>query len=82
MTSALDHYKGRRIELREHHNRLRLFIDNVLVRHGRLPGNLYFLYEYAYEWRDNLIELAILYIDYLDRVAAMCQDRMEEKGGI
>jgi hypothetical protein len=72
-------YKGHRIELRAREGRevrareaerdeeLELLIDDHPVRYGQLPDGLYFLYEYAYDWRDDLTDLARRFIDYRER---------------
>jgi hypothetical protein len=72
-------YKGHRIELRaregrevrareaEREEELELLIDDQPVRYGHLPGGLYFLYQYAYDWSDNLTDLARRFIDYRGR---------------
>jgi hypothetical protein len=57
-------YEGHRIELRQRENNLALCIDNAPVRYGQLPGGLYFLHEYAYDWSDNLMDLVRKSIDY------------------
>jgi hypothetical protein len=73
-------YKGHRIELRAHEGRevrareaereeeLELLIDDQPVRYGQLPDGLYALYEYAYDWQDDLMDLARRFIDYRERV--------------
>jgi hypothetical protein len=35
--------------------------------HGQLPDGSYALHEYAYDWSDNLMDLAKRFIDYRDR---------------
>jgi hypothetical protein len=72
-------YKGHRIELRaredeelrgrqgEHAEQLELLIDDAPVRYGQLPDERYFLQDYAYDWTDNLMDLARRFIDYGDR---------------
>lgn len=70
-----EEYKGHSIELRarealhsarevERQEDLELLIDDRPVRYGRLPDGRYFLNEYAYDWRDNLMDLARRFIDY------------------
>jgi hypothetical protein len=80
MESERQEYKGHRIELRarearerrapeaEREEDLELLIDGAPVRYGQLPDGLYALHEYAYDWTDNLMDLARKYIDYRDRV--------------
>ena len=72
-------YKGHRIELRpredvelradqaEREEELELLIDDQPVRYGQLPDGRYALHEYAYDWRDNLMDLARRFIDYRER---------------
>src|SRR5215211_416229 len=73
-------YKGHRIELRQRESReeravaaegeekLELLIDDESVRYGQLPDGQYALEEYAYDWTDDLMDLAQRFIDYRDRV--------------
>ena len=72
-------YKGHHIELRareadelrapvaEREKDLELRIDDEPIRYGQLPGGMYALHEYAYDWTDNLMDLARKFIDYRDR---------------
>jgi hypothetical protein len=72
-------YKGHSIELRapegreerveaaEREEKLELLIDDESVRYGQLPDGRYALEEYAYDWTDDLIDLAQRFIDYRDR---------------
>jgi hypothetical protein len=73
-------YKGHRIELRpregsegarareaERGEELELLIDDAPVRYGQLPDGRYALEEYAYDWRDDVMDLARRFIDYRDR---------------
>ena len=48
------------LELRD----LELRIDERPVRFGQLPDGQYALEEYAFDWTDDLTELARRYIDY------------------
>ena len=69
-------YKGHRIELRargavalsggevERESATELLINDAKIDYGRLPDGTYFLHEYAYDWTDNLIDLARKFIDY------------------
>jgi hypothetical protein len=70
-----EEYKGHRIELHarealhsarevEPQEELELLIDDTPVRYGQLPDGRYFLHEYAYDWRDDLMDLARGFIDY------------------
>jgi hypothetical protein len=72
-------YKGHRIELRPREGLeaereedpelqdLELLIDEQPVRYGQLPDGRYALEEYAFDWQDDLIDLAQRYIDYRER---------------
>ncbi|MBA3490701.1 MAG: twin-arginine translocation pathway signal protein [Rubrobacteraceae bacterium] len=72
-------YKGHSIELRQREGRevsaraaegeeeLELLIDDESVRYGQLPDGQYALEEYAYDWTDDLLDLAQRYIDYRER---------------
>ena len=62
-------YKGRQIEIRDGTRGLELLIDNVPMGYGRLPNGQFFLDDYAYDWSDDLVELARRYISYRERVA-------------
>lgn len=85
-------YKGHRIELRaraadelrarevEREVEPELFIDDVPIRHGQLPDGQYFLHEYAYDWRDNLMDLAQRFIDYRERADAIRREAEINKG--
>lgn len=46
---------------------LELLIDEQPVRFGQLPDGQYALEEYAFDWTDDLTELARRYIDHRDR---------------
>ena len=69
MKSERRQYKGRQIELREGKDGPELRIDDVPVRYGRLPDGKFFIEDYAYDWSDDLVELARRYIAYSERVA-------------
>lgn len=73
-------YKGHRIELRAREAEPELLIDDVPVRHGQLPDGKYFLHEYAYDWRDNLMDLAQRFIDYRERADAIRRGAELNKG--
>jgi len=75
-------YKGHHIELRPREGvrareaesaedleirDLELLIDEQPVRFGQLPDGQYALEEYAFDWTDDLTELARRYIDHRDR---------------
>jgi hypothetical protein len=46
---------------------LELHIDEQPVSYGQLPDGRYALEEYAYNWTDDLMDLAQRFIDYRDR---------------
>ncbi len=46
---------------------LELLIDEQPVRFGQLPDGRYALEEYAFDWTDDLMDLAQRYIDYRER---------------
>jgi hypothetical protein len=60
-------HKGHRLELREGEHGTGLIIDGEPASYGRLPDGQYFLYEYAYDPSDNLMDLATKFVDYRDR---------------
>lgn len=72
-------YKGHHIELRardagelrvlgvDREPEFELLIDDEPVHYRQLVDGSYFLQEYAYDWHDNLIDLAKKFIDYRDR---------------
>lgn len=69
-------YKDHNIELRaravgeinalrlEQETEFELLIDNKPVEYGQLPSGQYALHEYAYDPRDNLMDLVRAFIDY------------------
>jgi hypothetical protein len=71
-------YKGHSIELRapegreeravaaEREEKLDLLIDDESVRYSQLPDGRYTLEEYAYDWTNDLLDLAQRFIDYRD----------------
>jgi hypothetical protein len=80
MESERQEYEGHRIELREREGEPELLIDDVPVRYGQLPDGLYFLHEYAYDWHDNLMDLARAFIDYRHRVDEIRDEREPGRG--
>ena len=81
MESERQEYEGHRIELREREGTPELLIDNVPVRYGQLPNGLYFLHEYAYDWTDDLMELAQRFVDYRRRADEIRRERASGQGG-
>lgn len=75
MDQDQEEYRGHRVELRARTERPEaaaegpeagpeLLIDGEPIRYRRLPDGRYFLEEYAYDWQENLMELARRFIDY------------------
>jgi hypothetical protein len=80
MKAEREEFKGHVIEVRPGKALPELLIDNVPVRYGRLPGGSYFLDDYAYDWSDDLIEVARRYIDYRERSAKVRESQKPRKG--
>jgi hypothetical protein len=74
-------YEGHKIEFREREGKRELLIDNKAVRYGQLPNGKYFLRDYAYDWSDDLVEVARRYIKYRQRVEKIRQEHSPSKGG-
>jgi hypothetical protein len=74
-------YKGHRVELRECDGKPELLIDDVPVRYGQLENGSYFLHEYAYDWTDDLVELAQRFIDHKSRANKIRHEREAGKEG-
>jgi hypothetical protein len=76
MEQERQEYKGHRIELRSREaaafgadetrveSTPELLIDSTPIEYGQFPDGTYFLHEYAYDWTDNLMELARRFVDY------------------
>lgn len=68
MEPARYKYKGHRVELRAQEtgreDEPELLVDDTPVRYGRLPGGLYYLSDYAYDWTDDLVDLTRRFVDY------------------
>jgi tyrosinase len=74
-------YEGHRIELRPRAAaRAELLIDDVPVGYGQLSDGLYFLNDYAYDWREDLLDLARAFIDYRSRADAMRRLAVSPRG--
>lgn len=80
MTAEYQEHEGHRIEIRERDGRPELLIDDVPVAYGRLPNGQLFLDRYAYDWTDDLLELARRYITYRRRVMEVQAKRSAPKG--
>lgn len=74
---ALEHqeYEGHSIEVREHKGKRELLIDGKAVRYGRLPNGKYAIEGNAYDWSENLTELARRYIDHKRRADKIRRER-------
>jgi hypothetical protein len=79
MKAERQKYKGHVIELRKRDDGAELLIDNTLVHYGLLPGGLYFLHDYAYDWSDNLVDLAKKFLDYRRNIEKIRSDRESRK---
>lgn len=85
-------YKGHQIEVRSSQRddlanvkatrdrKPELLIDEKPVNYGQLPDGMYFLDEYAYDWQDNLIDLAKRFIDYKSNVEKSHHENQTEEG--
>ena len=80
MKPEYQEHEGHRIELRDRKDKPELLIDGVPVAYGRLPDGKFFLNDYAYDWQDDLLELARRYVSYRRRVAAIQAGEAEKKG--
>ena len=56
-------------------NESELLIDDEPIRYGQLPDGRYALHEYAYDWSDNLMDLARRFIDYRSRSDEIRRER-------
>ena len=65
--------RGDDLELQD----LELRIDEQPVRFGQLPDGRYALEEYAFDWRDDLIELARRFIDYREKAREIRRGEVE-----
>jgi hypothetical protein len=82
-------YKGHRIVLRPREDLevareedpdledLELLIDEQPVRFIQLADGSYALEEYAYDWTDDLMDLAQRYIDYQERAQEIRREEAE-----
>lgn len=80
MKAQRQEFKGHIIEVRPGKDIPELLINNVLVGYGRLPDGSYFLDDYAYDWSDDLIEVARRYIDYRERSAKIRESQKPRQG--
>ena len=69
MTQETVKHEGHTIALVEDEAELSLLIDGEPVRWGRFSGDgQFFLYRYAYDPDDSLVEVAKRYVTYRDSV--------------
>jgi hypothetical protein len=69
MKSKKVEHDGHKIEVAAHADDADLLIDGEPVRWGQFSDDgQFFLYRYAYDPDDSLIEVARRYIDYRERV--------------
>lgn len=80
MKHEREEYQGHVISLREVEGKLELYIDNMPVRYGQLANGKYFLHDYAFDWTEDLIELARRYIDYRRKAEEIRRERRAGKG--
>ena len=74
-------HQGHHIELREQEGKRALVIDNVPVEYGQLPSGKYFLREYAFDWSDDLIEVAQRFIEHRLRAEKIQEQSSARKRG-
>lgn len=74
-------YKGHKIEVRRVGEKEELFIDNARIKYRQLPKGLYFLEQYAYDWKKNLTDLSKAFIDYQAKVEDIRRKRRSGGGG-
>jgi hypothetical protein len=85
MEEAREDYKSHRLELRspegEPEAQPDLWIDDELVPYGVLPDGSYYLEEYAYDWRDDPVDLARALIDYRAKADEVRREREQRSAG-
>ena len=70
-----------RIETTEGKSGVELRIDGIPVKHGRLPDGRYFLDQYAYDWTDDLEELARRFLEHQRKAEAIRREARAKRGG-
>lgn len=88
MASETHDYKGHRITLSEPEvggqgiaaDVPTLLLDDEPLAYGQLPGGEFFLHDYAYDWVDDLVEVAKRFIDHQERAAGV-RERRAAGGG-
>jgi len=81
MTRQSKEHHGHRIELVKGKDGPVLRIDGIPVKYGRLPDGRYFLDQYAYDWTDDLEELARRFVEHQRKAEAIRRERRAVKGG-
>ncbi len=78
-----EEYKGQKTKVRVADTDETLSINNRSMRCGRSPDGSYFLENYAYDWKDNLEDLAKAFIDCQDDVKKVSlKNRLSKEKGI
>jgi hypothetical protein len=67
MKGQVREHAGHSIELKRSKGRSQLLIDGVPHGFGQLPNGKYYLDDYAYDWSDDLLDVAQRYIDHRRR---------------
>ncbi len=80
MPSIREEIRGHTVEVSGAEERPELHIDGRRVRYGRLPGGLYFLHEYAYDWSEDLLEVTRRYLDHKARTEELLRRRRAAEG--
>ena len=80
MKSQQEKYEGSHTELQEKEGKIQLLIDNKLIKYGQMPDGSYFLYDYAYDPSDNLMDLARKFIKHRNKANKIRQEQ-NKKGG-
>ena len=81
MKPKYQEHQGHRIELHEREGKPELLIDKKPMRYGQLANGSYFLHDYAYDWGDDLMELAGKYLDHQRKAVKIRRERQSGKGG-
>ena len=80
MNRIQDEYQGHKIEIRRIGKKEELLIDDISINYGQLSNDLYFLDKYAYDWKDNLLELSRSFIKYRSNVERIRHERISYRG--
>lgn len=79
MKPKREDHKGHRVELREREGKPELLIDNIPMAHRRLRNGQYYLDKYAFDWTDDLMELAKRFIEHRSKVEKIRSKRRSDK---